>query len=84
MSGGNSPRFLDIQSYRKKRRADAARILPLLGAILLIFPFPFLFVKDTDPDSAVALSAYLFLIWIGMVAATFLLSHQLRDRREKD
>ena len=83
MSKGESARFLDLRSYRLKRLVDAAKMLPLLGAAMLLFPLPFFFLRDDVADgevqNAVPLGIYLFAIWLVLIVAAMILSRWLRD-----
>lgn len=56
--------FLERHTYRRRRLADAARLLPFLGAVLLILPL--LWPDRSDVTGAVPLSAamsYIFVCW---------------------
>ncbi|MBL9051609.1 MAG: hypothetical protein JNK19_15975 [Tabrizicola sp.] len=64
------PLFLARAPYRRRRLRDAARLLPVLGAFLLILPLLW------TPDSHMSLSSgdvvYFFGVWlflIGLAAA---------------
>jgi hypothetical protein len=63
--------FLARASYRRRRLRDAARILPLVGAILLLFPLLW------TPEARVSLSSgdviYFFAVWVILIgfAAAF-------------
>lgn len=72
--------FLDIRSYRRKRLVDAAKLLPLLGAAALLFPFPFLFLSPQEgaQGGALALALFLFGVWLVLILAAYLLSRHLR------
>ncbi len=71
--------FLERQSYRRRRLRDAARMLPLLGVILLMVPLLW-----PDPQAAemangggepVAMSGaivYIFSIWAGLIVLSAL------------
>ncbi len=53
--------FLERQSYRRRRLADAARLLPFLGAALLALP---LLWPDSDGETdALSLSSAMFYIF---------------------
>ncbi len=82
MSVPDSPRFLDLKSYRLKRLIDAAKLLPLLGAAVLLFPLPFFFIaSDAAPvgsQNATPLGIYLFVVWLVLIVAALILSRWLR------
>ncbi len=71
MSGPRSPVFLERDTYRRRRIMDAARFLPLLGAVL--FAVPLLWPKPGDPaeaGEAVTMSTalfYVFGVWAGLI-----------------
>ena len=72
------PVFLAPASYRQKRLRDAARLLPALGAALLLVP---LLWSPSDDPAGVSNSAallYVFGIWAGLIAGAFLLARALR------
>ncbi len=54
MSDRRIPLFLGRVSYRQRRLADAARLLPIFGAVLMGVP---LLTPDADKDLSDALSA---------------------------
>lgn len=61
------PVFLERQSYRRRRLADAARLLPLFGALLFAVPllWPGTDTADRMPTSAATM--YIFSIWAGLI-----------------
>lgn len=67
--GKRSSLFLGRQSYRRRRLADAARLLPFLGAALLVLPL--LWPDQSAGDDAVPLSSamlYIFVCWGVLIA----------------
>lgn len=74
--GMKRPLFLPRASYRRRRLRDAARLLPLFGAFLILLPILWSPAStrgsDTAPDGI-----YLFAVWAGLIAAAFLLSRHL-------
>jgi hypothetical protein len=65
------PLFLARAPYRRRRLRDAARLLPVLGAFLLVLPLLW------APEAQVSLSSgdvvYFFTVWLGLIglAAAF-------------
>jgi hypothetical protein len=65
------PLFLARVPYRRRRLRDAARLLPVLGAFLLLLPLLW------APQSGVSMSAadvvYFFAVWLVLIgfAAAF-------------
>ncbi len=53
--------FLERQSYRRRRLADAARLLPFLGAAMLALPL--LWPDDSAGAEALSLSTAMFYIF---------------------
>ena len=77
----NNRQFLDLKAYRRKRMVDAAKMLPVLGAILVLFPLPFLFSSTPDnPASALSvtrLAIYIFSVWLALITGGMILSRKL-------
>lgn len=68
--------FLERQSYRRRRLADAARVLPVLGTLLLLLPL--LWAPQTTPATDTAAGGlYVFVVWGGLILAAFLLARRL-------
>lgn len=70
MKRPRGPLFLARAPYRRRRLRDAARLLPVAGAFLLLLPLLW------APDARMSLSSgdviYFFLVWlvlIGLAAA---------------
>ncbi len=70
------PLFLERQTYRRRRLADAARLLPVLGAILFLLPVLWGPQETPDADTAAG-GVYVFAVWGGLIVAAFLLSRRL-------
>ena len=68
------PVFLERASYRQRRLTDAARLMPVLGALL--WAVPLLWTRGESFSSAALL--YLFGVWIVLVVAAALLSRGMR------
>ncbi len=72
--------FVERQTYRRRRLQDAARLLPVLGLVLMMVPLLW-----TEGPGGIAMSAaviYLFVIWAALVVAAMVLSLYLRDDRD--
>jgi len=80
----NEPKFLDLKSYRRKRLVDAAKMLPVLGVILVAFALPFLYSGSGDnlrpPLSATPLALYFFGVWLALIVVGMILSRVLGRR----
>jgi hypothetical protein len=77
MARPQRPVFLPPATYRRKRLRDAARLLPVLGAALLIVPL--LWTGSDAPGGVGNAGALLYLlaVWAGLIVAAFLLSRVL-------
>ena len=70
------PGFLARQTYRLRRLMDAARLLPILG--ILLFIFPILWGTGAKPAHSTAFDGvYLFVVWLGLICCAFLLARAL-------
>jgi hypothetical protein len=69
--------FLEQRSYRMRRLADAARLLPVLGLVLCLLPMFW----QPEVSGAPRLTAwdglYLFAVWLGLIALSAILSRRL-------
>ena len=77
MARPQRPVFLPPATYRRKRLRDAARLLPVLGAALLLVPL--LWTGSDAPGGVGNAGALLYLlaVWAGLIVAAFLLSRVL-------
>lgn len=74
-----SPLFLEREGYRRRRIMDAARMLPILGA--LMFMLPLLWAPQASPaEDTVRGMVFLFAVWAGLIAGTWLLARRLAPR----
>jgi hypothetical protein len=70
--------YLARANYRSRRLADAARLLPVLGAFLMLLPVLWqpgpaaAGAHDTGPDGL-----YLFGVWAGLILAAVLMARHL-------
>lgn len=69
--------FLARDTYRMRRLMDAARMLPVVGLILLLLPLMRLDSGAESPPTA-AEAVYLFLVWISLIVIAFVMSLWLR------
>lgn len=72
--------FVEQQSYRRRRLRDAARLLPVLLAVLVAVPAYWL--AETEAAGRMgtrSVGIYLFAIWGAAVAAAALLALALGD-----
>lgn len=59
------------------RARDLARIVTLLGVVLLMPPAVTLFVTDARIGGMPLIVAYLFAVWLALIACARLLAHRL-------
>lgn len=83
MAGRGLPRvFLERQSYRRRRVADAARVIPVFGGVLVMLPL--LWPRGGEAAvGTVSAFLYVFGIWALMIAVAAILARALhRDEEE--
>lgn len=70
--------FLERRTYRQNRLQDAARLLPVLGLVLVFAP---VFIRgDAAEAGAPLLSSWLvyyFAVWVGLIVLTAFVSRAL-------
>lgn len=70
------PLFLRPASYRRRRRRDAARLLPFVGLFLFLLPILWApqnsFDRDTAPDGI-----FLFVAWAVLIGMALVISRSL-------
>jgi hypothetical protein len=76
MSEQRQPLFLGRVSYRQRRLADAARLLPVIGGVLLMLPLIWPRDGEDVPVTSTAM-IYVFGVWILLVVAAFWLARSL-------
>lgn len=67
------PVYLARSTYRQRRFRDAARVLPVAGALLWILPL-----MASDPATTGRSGLYIFTVWIGLIVVSGIISHRLR------
>jgi hypothetical protein len=83
MAKAGQPLFLARRAYRRRRLMDAARLLPLLGAVLFAIPMLWHPADSVEPDTARGVT-YLFAVWFLLILAAAALSRGLRPTLEDD
>lgn len=71
-----APLYLARETYRRRRLTDAARLLPVVGIVLIVLPLLWTSSDGAGPGTAGA-KLYLFSVWFGLVIAAHLLSRAL-------
>ncbi len=84
MSPERGPVFLARRPYRRRRLADGARLLPVLGGIL--FCVPLLWKGGERAPGTAETMLYVFGLWAVLVAISGVISRHLRasDAEEDD
>lgn len=77
MKAPRTPLFLERETYRRRRLMDAARILPVVGFVLILLPV--LWTRGRALSTAME-AVYLFVLWLVLVLAAALLSRPLRNQ----
>jgi len=75
------PLFLAPGPYRRRRLAEAARLVPVLGLFLILLPILWqpgeTRLRDTAPDGL-----YLFGVWAGLIVIAALIAPRLAEGDE--
>ncbi len=79
MNRPRAPLFLERDDYRRRRIMDAARILPVLGAVLFLLPLLWEPQQTPAPETAAG-GLYLFAVWGVLILAAGLLARRLVER----
>ncbi|MCZ4352979.1 hypothetical protein O4H61_10685 [Roseovarius aestuarii] len=84
MSDPDIPRpiFVGRRTYRRRRMADAAALLPVLGTLLLLMPLLWAGGQDGARTSDVMI--YLFCVWGGLGVLSGVVSRYLRPEPSED
>ena len=79
MSERNQPLFLERDSYRRRRVADAAKLVPLVGLVLWLLPA--LWASENRTSESMF---YVFAVWGFLIIAVWLLSRRLKQVEPDD
>lgn len=74
------PKDLAERAFRRRRRQDAALVLPLLGVLLLATPVLALFTKEISIFGAPLPFLYVFGVWFILI----LLSRRMARKLDRD
>lgn len=84
MSDNTRNRFLEEQLYRRRRFNDAAKFLPLLGAVLFIAP-AFLFGMGEGAENPTTRRlGYFFVVWSLLIGCAYFLSWRVSRMRTSE
>jgi len=78
MKPPRQPLFVARDTYRRRRMMDAARMLPVVGIVLILLPLLWSPAGDEPRDTAMD-GIYLFAIWGLLVALAAMLAPGLAD-----
>ena len=80
MSDSKPALFVQQRTYRRRRMADAARMLPILGGILFMVPLLWL---GNGGMSTATVMVYLFVVWAALSGIAGLLSRRLGPEEDQ-
>ena len=69
--------FLARSLYRKRRLSDAAKLLPIFGAVLLLLPLLWVHQSAPGRSSTATNWVYLFIVWSFLILAAACLAKSL-------
>ena len=69
--------FLARSLYRKRRLSDAAKLLPIFGAVLLLLPLLWVHQSAPERSSTATNWVYLFIVWSFLILAAACLAKSL-------
>ncbi|MGX9357176.1 hypothetical protein ACS3SW_18990 [Roseobacteraceae bacterium S113] len=72
-------RFLHRKTYRRRRMADAARLLPIAGVVLLLIPLLRGGAGSEIPASTSSVGLYVFGAWAVLIVVAWALARGLRE-----
>ena len=71
--------FLARSLYRKRRLSDAAKLLPIFGAVLLLLPLLWVHQSAPGRSSTATNWVYLFIVWSFLILAAACLAKSLNE-----
>ena len=69
--------FLERRTYRRHRLQDAARLVPVFGALLFFGPVIILTSQSTAGAETSVWAVYFFTVWAGLIVLSAVLSRAL-------
>lgn len=76
--------FLARSLYRKRRLSDAAKLLPIFGAVLLLLPLLWVLQGAPERSNTATNWVYLFIIWSFLILAAAGLAKPLNNFEDGD
>ena len=83
MPKSSQPVFLARRSYRRRRKMDAARLLPIGGAVIFMLPVAWEPASTPVPDTARGL-VYIFASWVRLILAALILARGLAPTYDEE
>lgn len=83
MRAPRRPAFLERPRYRRRRVADAARLLPVAGCFLFALPILWSPADSPEPDTASG-AIYLFAVWLVLIVAALVMARRLAREPVED
>jgi len=77
MSERRTPLFLGRVSYRQRRLADAARLLPVIGGVLMVLPLLWPRGEEAGAPATSTAMIYIFGVWALLALIAGILSARL-------
>ena len=77
---GKAALFVQQRTYRRRRLADAARMLPILGFILFMLPLLWVGSGQATPASVIV---YLFIAWAALTGIAGVISRHLGPEEDQ-
>ena len=77
MSLESGPVFVEKRTYRRRRLVDAARMLPLLGVVLLCIPLLWI-EPGAAPTRTTHVMIYFFGVWFFLAVVSGIISRHLK------
>jgi len=76
--------FLARSLYRKRRLSDAAKLLPIFGAVLLLLPLLWVHQSAPERSSTATNWVYLFIVWSFLILAAACLAKSLNKFEDRN
>jgi len=70
------------RAFRRRRRQDAALVLPVFGILLLVSPFFTIFTREETVFGAPLPFVYVFAVWFLLIGLAIRMSRQLTKSDE--
>ncbi|SFO22254.1 hypothetical protein SAMN04487859_119105 [Roseovarius lutimaris] len=84
MSPERGPVFLARRTYRRRRLADAARLLPIIGTVLICIPLLWQGEGASGATRTTMAMFYIFGLWVLLALIAGIVSHYLRASENEE